>query len=120
MEPLGPPQSWERALLKSIPSFLLLFWSEWVLKVVSQLFFSFDRDLSKYRGFPTSFGVYSCWGFCNFLGGFILLVKGTKAYLICNSGFSLMGVVDLFCERPNSGLLLDCIWGMQKVLRRDS
>lgn len=77
------------------------------MKVVSrERFLAFIEILPNIEGISDSFGVCSCWGFCNFVGGFILLVEGEVRHLMWNSGFSFKGTVDLFCERPFSDLLL--------------
>lgn len=94
----------ERALLKSVPLLPLLFLSEWVVKVVSrERFLALIEILPNIEDVSDSFGVCSCWGICNFVGGFILLLR----HLMWNSGFSSEETVDLFCERSFSGQLLE-------------
>lgn len=91
------PANRERALLKSVPLLPLLFLSEWVVKVVSrERFLALIEILPNIEDVSDSFGVCSCWGICNFVGGFILLVGGAKA-----------SHVELrFFIRGNSGLVL--------------
>lgn len=47
------------------------------------------------------------------------MVEGAKAFHMELRFFTDGKVVNLFCERPNSDLLLDCICGVQKVLIPD-